>query len=741
MAANTRIQVRRGYSVGYSSENLIGATPLTAIWTNATQLSEGEIGYEIDTGRFKIGKYSNGTLVTWQNLPYAGGSNIIPGYSSATGVGSGISTQYSESTNSYTIHNSIVTSGNGISLYPTSITGNGLTAPTGSGWLFGLSDRLQTLSNLTSSGIIVGIDASGVTTRSLSDGDNITISNRDGISNNPIISLNSSITGLNSISGVNNFTIASNSGINFNAGDGTVSMDDLTVSGSTNLNGDINIGLAARILATGPIAFSGNPVAFVGQTLFDTLPKVGPTGNNGANATGVSLSGHTHVYTDVTDFCEGVASCVDTALLASTGIQLSYSNDTLSIALSGQSLRLHNLNDNGLITRSGDNILARTISPSGSNIFIGNGDGVGGNPNVGLNPDVSITSLSTTAAVTVGTNLIVQGNLTVNGDTVTTNVETIVVEDPTIKLGQPSGTLSTSDEKDRGIEFVYQTGNAVPITGFFGFDHSSKSFSFLNNVTNTNGIYSGTSSLLNVGELVSTGPISGTILTSTVASPTAPIAVTSTGLVSNLHADLLDGQHGSHYLNAGNLTGTLPSGRLPSLPSAFSITDSSPTSGYLFVNGLTVDSAGRLSSATSGIIPTATSANLGLAKFSTDNFSVDANGNVTIKDNGVILGTETSGQYAQSLTVSGTGLSATNAGVDDGTAYTITINATPSNVTGTIVARSDSGNFSATNVTITGLITESVSGSLPNGIYKSSSISGINNTTYLHNFIIDGGTP
>lgn len=731
MAANTRIQVRRGYSVGYS-EGQIGLTPLTAIWTNGTQLSEGEIGYEIDTGRFKIGKYINGTLATWQNLPYAGGSDIVPG--------TGIATRFDLTTNKHIIHSRIDNSGVGISLYQFQIPGDGLTTPSGSGYSIGLSNRLQTLSNLTSSGIIVGIDSSGVTTRSLSDGNNINITNRDGISNNPIISLNSSVTGLNSISGVDNFTIASNSGINFNAGSGVVNVDDLTVDGETNLNGNINIGLAARILATGPIAFSGNPVAFVGQTLFDTLPKVGPTGNNGANATGVSLVGHSHGYSDITDFCDGVATCVDTVLAASTGIQLSYSNDTLNIALSGQALKLHNLSNNGLIVKDNNEIVSRTIVSSGTNILIGSGNGVGGNPNVGLNPDISINSLSTTQGVTVGSDLVVQGNLTVNGDTVTTNVSTIVVEDPSIKLGQPSGALETVDLMDRGIEFVYQTGNAVAITGFFGFDHSSKSFTFLDHATNNNGIYSGTSSLLNVGGLVSTGPISGTILTSTVASPNAPIVVTSTGLVSSLNADLLDGQHRSYYLNAGNLTGTLPSGRLPSLTSSFSTSASSPTSGYLFVNSLTVDSAGRLLSATSGTIPTATSADLGLAKFSTDNFLVNA-GNVTIKDNGIILGTETSGQYAQSLTVSGTGLSATNAGVDDGTAYTITINATPSNVPSGIVARDINGNFSASAITVTGLITESVSGSLPGSVYKSSSISGINNSTYLHNFIIDGGTP
>jgi len=51
-------------------------------------------------------------------------------------------------------------------------------------------------------------------------------------------------------------------------------------------------------------------------------------------------------------------------------------------------------------------------------------------------------------------------------------------------------------------------------------------------------------------------------LISTVASGTAPLTVTSTTVVTNLNADLLDGQQGTYYTTAGNLTGTIPSGVL-----------------------------------------------------------------------------------------------------------------------------------------------------------------------------------
>lgn len=48
-------------------------------------------------------------------------------------------------------------------------------------------------------------------------------------------------------------------------------------------------------------------------------------------------------------------------------------------------------------------------------------------------------------------------------------------------------------------------------------------------------------------------------LQSTVTTGTAPFTVASTTAVTNLNADYLDGQHGSYYTTAGNLTGTIPS--------------------------------------------------------------------------------------------------------------------------------------------------------------------------------------
>ena len=61
------------------------------------------------------------------------------------------------------------------------------------------------------------------------------------------------------------------------------------------------------------------------------------------------------------------------------------------------------------------------------------------------------------------------------------------------------------------------------------------------------------------GHLLALHDVSAPQLISTIAIGTAPLIVTSTTLVSNLNADLLDSQQGTYYLALGNATGILGS--------------------------------------------------------------------------------------------------------------------------------------------------------------------------------------
>lgn len=741
---NTKIQLRRGTAAQWTGQ---GKT-----------LDIGEIGYEVDTGKFKIGTSATNS---WDALPYAGGSAI-------SGM-SGVAFVFNSSSNAYSLYSFITGIGqDGIS-FSTGNFADYVPGATGSYYKISISDRLENFHDLTGSGFVVQSGTGAFYARSLTSGLNIELTNANGVNANPIIGVRSALTGITSISGIANnvISILSNSGIylnggNVSAGSSGVRVSDLTIDGNLTLGaGGIDILLAAEILASGPISYSGNPIRFQGDVYYDNIPKVGPTGNGGINATGVSLSGHKHTYTDITDFCTGVTGCVDTQLLVSTGLQTTYSSSapSLSISLSGQALRLHNLDTDGFIVRSGTNILTRSITASGSNIVIGSGDGVLGSPQIGLNPSISITGLTVSSNATVGGNLVVNGNLVVEGDTITQSVTSVQVEDPTIRLGQTSGTLSSTDTCDRGIEFVYRTGvgSTVPITGFMGYDYSENRFTFLSRVGTTGaGNYTpcqydgGTSGVLGVGGIFSIGNLSGLqLILSESNNSTAPISVSSTGLVSNLNVGMLNGLSGFYYRNAANLTGTLSSGQLPTITNnglgiGTVSTGNNTNSLANFVSNITVDQFGRVSGVTTGtgkVVIGSTDVNFG----STVTSFVGINGITSTVFSGSLTGLASSGDavniYSNNVTnisqaalvlVSGTGMGALRT-FSDTSLYYDTLN-------DRLGLRSLSGLL---NVAFSGYGMTSVQAAATLPTWSSTSISGLGTspTYYLHNFIIDGGTP
>lgn len=88
----------------------------------------------------------------------------------------------------------------------------------------------------------------------------------------------------------------------------------------------------------------------------------------------------------------------------------------------------------------------------------------------------------------------------------------------------------------------------------------------------------------------------------------------------------------------------------------------------------------------------------------------------TIAANSVALGTDTTGNYAASVGVSGNGLTITGS-AGEGTAFTVNSNATNANTGSTLVFRDASGNFSA------GTITAALSGAATK-LYAGGSTSG-----------------
>ena len=126
--------------------------------------------------------------------------------------------------------------------------------------------------------------------------------------------------------------------------------------------------------------------------------------------------------------------------------------------------------------------------------------------NININAD-TITSSATN--LNLVNNVVISGNLTVNGTTTTVNSTTVTVDDPIITVGGDTA-LGSDDNKDRGVEFRYNDGSDK--IGFFGWDDSDSAFTIFHNATNSSEVFSGTRSDVILGGITAaTGSFSSTL--------------------------------------------------------------------------------------------------------------------------------------------------------------------------------------------------------------------------------------
>ena len=216
---------------------------------------------------------------------------------------------------------------------------------------------------------------------------------------------------------------------------------------------------------------------FSGATILGT-----PASGNLSNCTGTSLTAGVSGILPVANGGTGSASGVPLTTGVS-GILPVASGGTGFSTLASAGIALRGANSD--ITSLTGLTTALTVAQGGTGVTTSTGTGAGVHA-----ASPTFTGTIGCDAITSTGNIIVGGNLTVNGTTTTINSTTTTIDDPTFTLG--GDTAPTADDnKDRGIEFRWHNGTAAKI-GFFGFDDSTGYMTFIPEATNTSEVFSGT---------------------------------------------------------------------------------------------------------------------------------------------------------------------------------------------------------------------------------------------------------
>jgi hypothetical protein len=177
---------------------------------------------------------------------------------------------------------------------------------------------------------------------------------------------------------------------------------------------------------------------------------------------------------------------------------------------------------------------------------------------ISIGQDVGTSSSVTFSQVTTTGNVVIGGSLLVSGSVTTVNQTSLAIDDPLIYMNNGS----TVTDPDLGFAGNYNDGT-YRHAGLFSDASDSHTFKFFKGLT-----VEPTAPINTAHASYAAADVSANTYISTVATGTAPLSVSSSTVVTNLNADLLDGQHGSYYapINSPTFTGTvtLPTGTVTS---------------------------------------------------------------------------------------------------------------------------------------------------------------------------------
>ncbi|NDB59464.1 hypothetical protein EB001_13585 [bacterium] len=703
MPALTRIQLRRGTS----SE-----------WTNQV-LYAGEVGFETNTGKFKIG---DGTTA-WDSLDYA----AVPPAGFIAGSGLSVSTAADGSTVTYSLSDPTI--------QVADITD----------FVDGVNDRVYDL--LTAgSGVQLTYTDNGNDTSTLQIAvTGIALSGHTHTSSN-ITDFNSSVSGLLPVKNV-----VAGSGISVSSVTGvfTVSLSDPTIQAAdvTDFSEAVDDRVSSLLVAgTGvSISYNDNGNSLTISSLLTAGSGISLSQNAGTYT--VSLSDPTIQVADITDLTASAAELntldgitASTAELntldgitASTaelnildGVTADYTEINLLDGSSANTI----VNSRAVIYSSNGEISANTIYTdnigNGSNFYLNSGNIYVGNSASTTN----IATLSNTSNLVLSTNTNTNsanitieagstGNIVLNsvgGSNVVVNSENLILSDKTATITTNSTTnLTISTNVGVNSSYITLEGN----TGNISIVSSSNTIAM-------EGTVDLTGSLTISGDLTVNG--NTTTVNSTVTTIDDPI-LTLGGDTAPISDDSKDRGIEFQYYNGGAKVGFFGYDR--SADKFTFLTSATNTSEVFTGTKGEIDAKIDWSNVNNKPDPVISVALSGDVSGSGNATLTDlANGTVnittTIGANSVALGTDTTGDYVSSVIVSGTGLSVSGSG--ENATYTITSNATSNNTVSTIVSRDSSGNFSA------GTITATLSGTATNAnnIEVDVSTSNVNNIVFVY---------
>lgn len=674
MPVDTKIQIRRGYSDAFSGSIPAGQSK----WSGVNPvLAQGELGYEIDTNRVKIGD----GLTAWNSLSFASNSPDGDFHYGVSGIGVDFPNDEVRIAVTGIEHSQVNDWDEAVSGLLPSLTGADGVEVVWSGsenrWYIALEDPVIDTGNIIgfeeAVRDVIGEDA-GTSSGYLRNGygismnyvdlqDSVTVS-FTGTDLTGVLDVTATATEVNRLAGIVpgrvdglKAVVADASRNIQNVNDLGVG-NDLTVTGVTTLIGGVNVtGVVSTTTIEAPVITATD--RFVGNLTGTALNATNVTVDNDGSTSTLYLAGvegtsdgnkpvltdsqlnfvtstNTLNTTNVTASSTATASDVQTTTMTAAGTATfngdvdlgDNASDTVTFTSRVDSDIVPSVtqsNDLGTSALEWQTVYAKTLEVSEHINVDGNID-VGG-------------FVVTTGSVTIN------GDLTVNGDTTTINSEVKVLEDPIILLGG-TGEITSNDGKDRGVAGRYYKASESP-TGafvFFGWDNSTNKFTFIPDATFTNEVAAGA-----IGEID-----------------------------ANIDFDKI--------LNAPN-----------------------PNVSVTLAGDVTGTANADLTALTGDVALTITT---------------------TIENNSIVLGDDTEGQYAKTLAVAGNGLSCTSPAADDGTDYTVTSNATANNTAETIVYRDANRAFTVQSITVNSLV----------NVASISGVSAANPVVLTY-AVIDGGSP